>query len=111
MIYAKNGERITADGYTFAVGERIMATDSDYAGLKGCITEIRTGADKETENETENETDDVYCCFDFPKSEEKVRLLEKHFSALYGEKKTRDDICLDSVIMAPEEIRRLEAYE
>ena len=103
MIYAKNGERITADGYTFAVGERIMATDSDYAGLKGCITEIRTGADKET--------DDVYCCFDFPESEEKVRLLEKHFSALYGVKKTRDDICLDWVIMAPEEIRRLEAYE
>mgnify|MGYP007127094237 FL=1 len=107
MIYEKNGEQVTADGYTFAVGERIMATNSDYAGLKGYITEIRTGADKETENET----DDVYCYFDFPESEEKVRLLEKHFSALYGEKKTRDDICLDSVIMAPEEIRRLEAYE
>ena len=107
MIYTKNGEKITSDGHTFAVGERIMATDSDYAGLKGSITEIRTGADKETENET----DDVYCCFDFPESEEKVRLLEKHFSALYGAKKTRDDICLDSVIMAPEEIRRLEAYE
>lgn len=107
MIYATNGEQFTADGYTFAVGERIMAINSDYAGLKGCITEIRTGADKETENET----DDVYCCFDFPESEEKARLLEKYFSALYGEKKTRDDICLDSVIMAPEEIRRLEAYE
>jgi len=107
VIYTKNGEQVTADGYTFAVGERIMATNSDYAGLKGSITEIRTGADKETENET----DDVYCCFDFPESEENVRLLEKHFSALYGVKKTRDDICLDSVIMALEEIRRLEAYE
>ena len=107
MIYSKNGEQVTADGYTFAVGERIMATDSDYAGLKGCITEIRTGADKETENEA----DDVYCCFDFPESEEKVRLLEKHFSELYGVKKTRDDICLDSVIMAPEQIRRLAANE
>lgn len=107
MIYTKNGEKITSDGHTFAVGERIMAKCSDYAGLKGCITEIRTGADKETENET----DDVYCCFDFPESEEKVRLLEKHFSALYGAKKTRDDICLDSVIMAPEQIRRLAANE
>ena len=59
MIYAKNGERVTADGYTFAVGERIMATNSDYAGLKGCITEIRTGADKETENETETFVEDT----------------------------------------------------
>ena len=56
MIYTKTGEGITADGITLSVGERVIATESDYAGLKGYITEIRTGADKETENET----DDVY---------------------------------------------------
>lgn len=107
MIYTRNGESITVDGVTFAVGDRIIATDSDYAGLKGCITEIRTGADKDTENET----DDIYCCFDFPESEEEIRLLEEHFSDLFGEEKTRDDIAIDLVIMAPDEIRRLAVNE
>ena len=66
MIYNKNGEAITVDDISFAVGDRIIATNCDYAGLKGCITEIRTRADKDTENET----DDIYCCFDFPEDEE-----------------------------------------
>ena len=107
MIYSRNGESITADGVTFAVGDRIIATDTDYAGLKGCITEIRTGADKDTENDT----DDIYCCFDFPEKEEEIKLLEEHFSDLFCEKKTIDDISLDLVIMAPEELRRLGENE
>lgn len=107
MIYKTNGESITADGVTFAVGDRIIATDSDYAGLKGYITEIRTGADKDTENET----DDIYCCFDFPEKEEKIKLLEENFSELFGEPKTRDDIAIDLVIMAPDELRKLSENE
>lgn len=107
MICTNNGESITADGVTFAVGDRIIATDSDYAGLKGYITEIRTGADKDTENET----DDIYCCFDFPEKEEDIRLLEEHFSELFGEEKTRNDIAIDLVIMAPDEIRKLAENE
>ena len=107
MVCTRNGESITADGVTFAVGDRIIATDSDYAGLKGYITEIRTGADKDTENET----DDIYCCFDSPEKEEEIRLLEEHFSELFGEPKTRDDIAIDLVIMAPDELRRLAANE
>ena len=107
MVYTRNGESITVDGVSFAVGDRIIATDSDFAGLKGYITEIRTGAD----NDTENETDDIYCCFDFPESEEEIKLLEEHFSELFGEEKTRDDIAIDLVIMAPDELRRLAANE
>lgn len=107
MICARNGEGIITEGVALAVGQRIIATDSDYAGLKGYITEIRTGADKITENET----NDIYCCFDIPESEEKIKLLEEHFSDLFCEKKTIDDICLDLVIMAPCEIRRLDANE
>lgn len=107
MVYTRNGESITVDGVSFAVGDRIIATDSDFAGLKGYITEIRTGADKDTENET----DDIYCCFDFPESEEEIKLLEEHFSELFGEEKTRDDIAIDLVIMAPDELRRLAANE
>ena len=107
MICTKNGEGIIAEGATFAVGQRIIATDSDYAGLKGYITEIRTGADKETENET----NDIYCCFDIPESKEEIKLLEEHFSDLFCEKKTIDDISLDLIIMAPSELRGLGENE
>ena len=107
MIYTRNGEGIIAEGVALAVGQRIIATDSDYAGLKGYITEIRTGADKETENET----NDIYCCFDIPESKEDIKLLEEHFSDLFHEKKTIDDISLDLVIMAPGELRRLGSDE
>lgn len=107
MIYNKCGEKVLADGREFAVGDRIIATDSDYAGLKGYISEIRTGCDKDTENET----DDIYCCFDLPESKEKISLLESHFSELFGEKKTIDDISVDLIIMSSHEIRRLAENE
>lgn len=107
MNYVRNGETIITDGKTFTVGERIIATDSDYVGLKGYITEIRTGRDKETENETS----DIYCCFDVPEGAEEIRLLESHFSELFHEKKTIDDLALDLVIMAPCQLRRLDADE
>lgn len=107
MIYTKDVECIKESVDAFKIGDRIIATCGDYAGLKGNITEIRTGADKETENET----DDIYCSFDFPNTETEIQLLEKHFSGLFGEKKTRDDICLDLIIMAPDEIRRLDENE
>lgn len=107
MIYTRNGETVTAEGKSFTVGERIIATDSDYAGLKGYITEIRTGTDKETENET----DDIYCSFDIPDDESEIRLLEAHFSELFGEQKTIEDLPIDLVIMAPAEIRRLNVNE
>jgi len=103
MICSRNGESIIAEGITFSVGERVIATDSDYAGLKGYITEIRTGPDKETENET----NDIYCCFDIPENEDEIKLLEEYFSDLFHEKKTIDDIGLDLVIMAPDMLRRL----
>lgn len=107
MICTKKGEGIVTEGVSFSVGQRIIATDSDYAGLKGYITEIRTGADKETENET----NDIYCCFDIPESKEEINLLEEYFSDLFHEKKTIDDITLDLVIMAPDMLRRLESNE
>lgn len=107
MIFNRCGEKIVSDGKEFAVGDRIIATDSDYAGLKGCITEIRTGCDKDTENET----DDIYCRFDLLESKEEIALLESHFSELFNEKKTINDISVDSIIMAACELRRLNANE
>ena len=104
MILNMPGESITAYEKTLAVGGRVRATDSVYAGLKGTITEIRTDADKDTENVT----DDVYCDFDVPETEAEIRMLEDYFSALFGTKKTIDNLCLDSVIMAPEELDVIE---
>lgn len=105
MILSNRGETLLTATGTFSVGDRVIATESDYSGLKGYITEIRTGADKETENETV----DVYCCFESPESKEEIKVLEERFSALYGEEKHIEDLPLDCVIMAPDELKGVVA--
>lgn len=104
MILTTREKFITEGTHKFSVGDKIIATESDYAGLKGYITEIRTGKDKETENVT----DDIYCCFEIPENNTEIELLEEYFSDLYGEPKTIDELCFDCVIMAPEEIRVID---
>ena len=99
MILQENGARFCVDGKIFAVGGRVMANkESEYEGLFGRITEIRSSADRETENDTP----DIYCDFEPPASEKMIRELEERFSDLYGERKTISDISLDCVIMAPD---------
>ena len=89
MILRENGTRFCADGKVFTIGGRISANgESEYEGLFGTITEIRSGADRETENDVP----DIYCDFEIPASEEMLRKLETRFSGLYGETKTIDDI-------------------
>ena len=52
MILRENGTRFCADGKVFTIGGRISANgESEYEGLFGTITEIRSGADRETEND------------------------------------------------------------
>ncbi len=105
MILNMNGEKFTYEGKTYCIGDRVVATDeSDYEGLRGIITEICDGDDKDTDNEAP----DIYCSFDVPTDEDAVRKLEEQFSKLYGEKKTVDDLALDLVIMAPSMIRVTE---
>ena len=82
MILRENGTRFCADGKVFTIGGRISANgESEYEGLFGTITEIRSGADRETENDVP----DIYCDFEIPASEEMLRELEARFSDLYGE--------------------------
>lgn len=105
MILQENGARFCVAGKIFAVGGRVMANkESEYEGLFGTITEIRSGADRETENDTP----DIYCDFEPPASEEMLRELEARFSGLYGETKTIDDISLDCVIMSPDMLESLD---
>lgn len=107
MVIKHTGAAYQYEGMTFAIGQRIYANgQSDWEGLFGVITEIRTDGDKETENETA----DVYCSFDVPVLPADVTELEKRFSSLYREPKTIEDISLDEVIMAPEMIEPLEPW-
>ena len=102
MIYEKPGTGIDIDGKSFIVGMSVEATGlSEYLGLMGYITEIRTDSDMDTENDGP----DIYCSFDTPENEEDVNSLEYRFSELYDELKTIDDIALDMVIMAPDMIQ------
>lgn len=53
MVIRKTGDTFKYEGITYTIGGRIYANgQSDWEGLFGVITEIRTGSDKETENES-----------------------------------------------------------
>jgi len=102
MILKHVGKSLIVEGTEFFVGMEIVATDeSEYVGLKGHITEIRTDSDKDMENEGP----DIYCAFIEPEDPQEIAGLEDTFSELYGEPKKLEDICLDCVIMAPSMIR------
>ena len=86
MILRENGTRFCADGKVFTIGGRISANgESEYEGLFGTITEIRSGADRETENDTP----DIYCDFETPASEEMLRELEALFRLIRRDKNHR----------------------
>ena len=98
MIIKQEGMRYTYNGMTYTVGSAVMATEaSEYRGLYGTITEIRDGADRETENDTS----DIYCCFEPPFLPKEIQELERRFTELYQSPKKLDEITLDMVIMAP----------
>lgn len=104
MIINHLGSEFYHEGIKYVIGETVVGTDeSEYAGLYGIITEIRSGEDKETENETP----DIYCSFEPPVLPCKVEELESVFSDLFGHSKKLEDICLDCVIMAPEMIKTI----
>lgn len=106
MIYNVVGQEFIYEGVTYRVGAEVVGTaESDYRGLNGFILEIRTGDDRETENETP----DIHCYFDPPCLPSDIEELEKRFTALYGTEKKLEDITLDYVIMAPEEILVLQS--
>ena len=91
MIYNKNGEMFFYEDKMFIIGEEVFASESDYAGLLGRITEIRTGEDRDTENEGP----DIYCNFQPPILNQDAELVSK---MRFG----NEDFSLDFVIMAPE---------
>ena len=108
MILNKFGDVFEYGEVKFEIGKPIVGTKgTEYEGLFGYISQIRTGNDKDTDNETP----DIYCCFNLPVLEKDIKELEEVFSELYGEKKTVDDIALDLVIMAPDMIKPLHTVK
>ena len=106
MIVNRPNQKYEHLGVTYAIGAAVMATEaSEYRGLYGTITEIRDGADRETENDTP----DIYCCFEPPLFPKEIRELERRFTELYQAPKKLDEITLDMVIMAPEMVRVISA--
>lgn len=101
MVANKIGESIEFEDITYIVGAAVSVDKrSDYAGLVGKITEIATGGDMDTDNDCI----DIYCDFEEPTDPEVIKKLEKRFSCIYGEPRTLQDICLDGIVMAPDEI-------
>jgi hypothetical protein len=108
MVIDRIGAAFYYEGKKYVVGEQIVANDaSEYEGLFGRILEIRDGDDKETENDAP----DIYCEFEEPVLKSDIWSLEQRMSALYGERKTLEDISLDLVIMAPDMISTIAEIE
>lgn len=104
MVIMKYNAEFTYQGVVYKIGAPIVGTaESEYKGLFGKITKIRTGKDKLTDNKTP----DIYCSFDIPVLQQEINDVEARFSELYGAKKWIDDITLDEVILAPEMIKPL----
>lgn len=106
MVIRKNGAVFCTEDKTFVIGGSVFANDeSEYMGLYGTVTEIRTGDDRETENDTP----DIYCEFVLPDTLSMLAELESRFSDLYGQPKDLTDISLDCVIMSPEMLEPVPA--
>ena len=84
----------------------LSAPDSDYPCMLGHVFNVIPAGSPE--QETENETDDIYVDFQFTLDGCKDgyrEQLEKHFQALYDDdSKLLEDVPLDFVIMAPDEL-------
>ena len=91
MIYKNKGDVFEYEGKVYIVGEEVYAVSSNYRGLLGTITEIRTGSDRETANEEP----DIYCDFHPPILKQDREDIESMCGKM-------DKLCLDGIIMAPE---------
>lgn len=101
MIKDKIGESVEFEGVTYTVGAAVtVCKGSDYDGLTGKIIEITTDEDMDTDNDAI----DIYCDFEEPTDPEVIKKLEKRFSYIYDKPQTLQDICLDGIVMAPDEI-------
>lgn len=96
MNLCKIGECVEYDDITYTVGDWVIADkSSDYSRLVGVITQITD----------ENGDLDIYCDFLEPTDPDIIKRLEARFSHIYNDLRTLQDIPLDDVVMAPDELQ------
>jgi hypothetical protein len=87
----------------------VAAPCSDYKSLIGRVIGIYYVGTSEHDEMTDNFTDDVLVDFNNNYSNKRITEIEKQFRNLYDDdEKTFDDIAIDSVIMAPSELLRID---
>lgn len=105
MVIRKKGSVFFIDGKEFKIGGGVFANDeSEYMGLYGTVTEIRTDEDRETENDTP----DIYCEFMSPDSVAMAAELVTRFSDLYRQDtQLQDTLWLEQFAVSPGSIPEL----
>ena len=68
------------------------------------IEDIDLEITTEDDMDTDNVDIDIYCDFEEPTDPEVIKKLEKRFSYIFDKPQTLEDICLDGIVMAPDEI-------
>jgi hypothetical protein len=82
----------------------------DYGCLVGTVTDIKPLGS--SDRETNNETDDIY--IDFSGSDYSAKRqaeIEKHFSEIYDESRSFEELPLDMVIMPPDALINITGIE
>jgi len=87
----------------------VTAPCSDYSGLIGRVLAIYYVGTKEHDEMTDNDTDDVLVDFTNNYSEKRIAEIEEQFRDLYDDdEKVFEELPIDSVVMAPSELIRIE---
>ena len=87
----------------------VAAPSSDYNALIGRVTGIYYVGTPEHDEMTENATDDVLVDFSNDYTDRRISEIEEQFRDLYeDEEKTFDELPIDSVVMAPSELLRID---
>jgi hypothetical protein len=100
MVYNEYGQVVCTGEKTFTIGQGIQANENSmFDGLVGCIFEIRTNENKDTDNEGA----DIYCEFDpYSLTGDKKSKFEEIINDCNTEDDTHlevDEYSLDCVIM------------
>lgn len=98
MLKDRIGETYEYEGMTYTVGQKVRGVEcSEYGGMIGVIKEICD----------DDGSIEIICNFDEPSEPCLIKKIESFYTEIFGKPMTLNDICLDEVIMAPDEIELL----
>lgn len=98
MLKDKIGETYEYEGITYTVGQKIRGAEcSEYGNLIGVIKEICD----------DDVCIEIICNFEDPTEPQLIKKMEDFYTEVFGKPMTLNDICLDEVIMSPNEVELL----